>query len=113
MASGEWRMGELAGGHEGVRIDEASSFSIRYSLFAIRHSPFAREALMPFRPLVFLPDPQLRRVSEPVTAITDDIRALARDMLDTMYDAPGVGLAAIQIGVARRVVTIDVSKGEG
>jgi peptide deformylase len=67
---------------------------------------------MPIRPLVILPDPKLRLSSEPVDAITDEIRALAKDMLDTMYDAPGVGLAAIQIGVAKRVVTMDVSKSD-
>jgi peptide deformylase len=67
---------------------------------------------MAIRPLVILPDPRLRQTCEPVAAITDEIRDIARDMLDTMYDAPGVGLAAIQIGVAKRVITIDVSKGE-
>ena len=67
---------------------------------------------MTVRPLVILPDAQLRRISEPVSAITDEIRTLARDMIETMYDAPGVGLAAIQIGVAKRVVTIDASKDE-
>ena len=67
---------------------------------------------MAIRPLVILPDSRLRLVSEPVGAITDEIRSLARDMLDTMYDAPGVGLAAIQIGVPRRMVTMDVSKDE-
>jgi peptide deformylase len=67
---------------------------------------------MPIRPLVVLPDPRLRLKSEPVGAISDDIRALAQDMLDTMYDAPGVGLAAIQIGVPKRIVTMDVSKSE-
>ncbi|MCX7327945.1 MAG: peptide deformylase [Hyphomicrobiales bacterium] len=65
---------------------------------------------MAIKPLVILPDPQLKRVSEPVTTVTPDIRALAADMLDTMYDAPGIGLAAIQIGVAKRVVTIDLAK---
>jgi peptide deformylase len=68
---------------------------------------------MSIRPLVILPDSKLRLVSEPVSAISDEIRRLAEDMLDTMYDAPGVGLAAIQIGVPRRVVTMDVSKTEG
>jgi peptide deformylase len=67
---------------------------------------------MSIRPLVLLPDRRLRLVSEPVGAITPEIRALARDMLDTMYDAPGVGLAAIQIGVAKRMITMDVSKDE-
>ena len=67
---------------------------------------------MTVRPLVILPDAQLRLISEPVGAVTDEIRTLARDMIETMYDAPGVGLAAIQIGVAKRVVTIDTSKDE-
>ncbi|MET0367675.1 MAG: peptide deformylase [Methylobacterium sp.] len=68
---------------------------------------------MTIRPLVILPDPRLKLVSEPVGPITDEIRTLVADMLETMYDAPGVGLAAIQIGVAKRVVTIDTSKEEG
>ncbi|MCB8821690.1 peptide deformylase [Microvirga rosea] len=67
---------------------------------------------MTIRPLVILPDPKLRLVSEPVKEITDEIRTLAADMLETMYDAPGVGLAAIQIGVPLRMVTMDVSKSE-
>ena len=65
---------------------------------------------MAIKPLVILPDPRLKQVSEPVIAVTPEIRALAADMLDTMYDAPGIGLAAIQIGVAKRVVTIDLAK---
>src|SRR3954469_13664802 len=67
---------------------------------------------MSIRPLVIIPDPKLRLVSEPVKEITREIRQLADDMLETMYDAPGVGLAAIQIGVPLRVVTMDVSKSE-
>ncbi len=67
---------------------------------------------MTIRPLVILPDARLRAVSEPVAEITDEIRRLADDMLETMYDAPGVGLAAIQIGVPKRVITMDVSKSE-
>ena len=67
---------------------------------------------MTIRPLVILPDARLRVVSEPVPAVTDEIRRLAEDMLETMYDAPGVGLAAIQIGVPKRVITMDVSKSE-
>jgi len=65
---------------------------------------------MPARPLVILPDSQLRQVSEPIGDITDDIRVLARDMLETMYEAPGIGLAAIQIGVPKRLVVIDLAK---
>lgn len=65
---------------------------------------------MPIRPIVILPDPKLKLVSEAVAAVTPEIRLLAADMLDTMYDAPGIGIAAIQIGVAKRVVTIDLAK---
>ena len=67
---------------------------------------------MSIRPLVILPDSKLRLVSEPVKDITSEIRRLADDMLETMYDAPGVGLAAIQIGMPLRMVTMDVSKSE-
>ena len=67
---------------------------------------------MSIRPLVILPDSKLRQVSEPIKDITDEIRRLAEDMLDTMYDAPGVGLAAIQVGVPVRMVTMDVSKSD-
>jgi len=68
---------------------------------------------MTIRPLVILPDPQLKLVSEPVGPVTDEVRTLVADMFETMYDAPGVGLAAIQVGVAKRVITIDTSKEEG
>jgi peptide deformylase len=69
-------------------------------------------APMTIKPLVILPDSQLRLVSKPVEAVTDEIRRLADDMLETMYDAPGIGLAAIQVGVPLRMVTMDVSKTE-
>jgi peptide deformylase len=65
---------------------------------------------MAIRPLVILPDSQLRQASAPVETVTPEIRELAADMLETMYDAPGIGLAAVQIGVLKRVVTIDLSK---
>ena len=65
---------------------------------------------MALRPLVILPDAQLRRVSKPVETVTPAIRTLVDDMFETMYDAPGIGLAAIQIGEPVRVVTIDLSK---
>jgi peptide deformylase len=68
---------------------------------------------MAIRPLIILPDPRLRLKSERIEAITPEIKALADDMLETMYDAPGVGLAAIQIGVPRRLVTLDVAAKEG
>ncbi|SIR22447.1 MULTISPECIES: peptide deformylase [unclassified Bosea (in: a-proteobacteria)] len=65
---------------------------------------------MAIRPLVILPDAQLRLVSKPVETVTPAIRALVDDMFETMYDAPGIGLAAIQIGEPVRIVTIDLSK---
>ena len=67
---------------------------------------------MAIREIIVLPDKQLRLVSKPVTKITDEIRKLADDMFETMYDAPGIGLAAIQLGIAKRVVTMDLSKKE-
>ena len=65
---------------------------------------------MTLRNLVLLPDPRLREVCEPITEINDDIRTLADDMLETMYDAPGIGLAAPQIGVLKRIVVCDVAE---
>ncbi len=63
------------------------------------------------RPIVKFGDPVLSRKAEPVAEVTDDIRQLVDDMIDTMYAAPGVGLAAPQIGVALRVCVIDISGG--
>jgi len=60
--------------------------------------------------ILVLPDKRLRLKSEPVKAISKDIRALVDDMFETMYAAPGIGLAAIQIGVPARVVTMDLAK---
>lgn len=65
---------------------------------------------MPTLPLVILPDTMLRATSEPVTAITADVKRLAEDMLQTMYEAPGIGLAAIQVGRPVRMVTIDLAR---
>lgn len=63
-------------------------------------------------PIVTLPDPILRQASLPVERVDAELLALADDMLETMYDAPGVGLAAIQVGVPKRLVVIDVSDDE-
>jgi peptide deformylase len=64
---------------------------------------------MAIRPILIHPDPRLRKVAELVPAIDDAVRALAEDMLATMYDAPGIGLAAPQIGVLRRVFVMDTA----
>src|SRR3954451_7308978 len=61
------------------------------------------------RTILTYPNPELKKKSVPVTIITDAVRALARDMAETMYDAPGVGLAAPQIGVHQRLIVIDIS----
>ncbi len=65
---------------------------------------------MAVREILILPDKRLRLVSKPVAKIDAATRQLVEDMFETMYDAPGIGLAAIQIGEARRVVTMDLAK---
>ena len=65
---------------------------------------------MAIRPILTVPDPVLKQVSEPVDAVTDETRALMDDMLETMYAAPGIGLAAVQIGVPVRVIVMDLAK---
>jgi len=67
---------------------------------------------MSVRPILQLPDKRLRLVSEPVAAIDGEVKKLVADMFETMYEAPGVGLAAVQVGVPKRVVTIDATRGE-
>lgn len=65
---------------------------------------------MALRPILVIPDPRLRAVAEPVAAVTDEHRVLIKDMFETMYEAPGVGLAATQIGVMERVIVVDAAK---
>ncbi len=67
---------------------------------------------MTIRPLVILPDPLLRTVSDVVAHADGATKALIDDMFETMYDAPGVGLAAVQVGVTARIVTMDASRGD-
>ena len=62
--------------------------------------------------ILILPDPLLRKISEPISEVNSEIKKLMDDMLETMYEAPGIGLAAVQIGVLKRVIVIDLSKGE-
>jgi len=64
---------------------------------------------MAIRPILIAPDARLKEVSAPVEWVDDDVRALMDDMLETMYDANGVGLAAIQVGVAKRVIVMDLA----
>ena len=65
------------------------------------------------RPILIHPDPRLKKVADPVADISDELRALADDMLETMYDAPGIGLAAPQLGVLQRLIVLDCVKEEG
>jgi peptide deformylase len=67
---------------------------------------------MAIQEIIKIPDKRLRQVSEPVKKVDASIRKLVDDMFETMYKAPGIGLAAIQIGVPKRVVTMDLSKKE-
>ena len=67
---------------------------------------------MPILPIITLPDPLLRKKSAPVQTVDDELRSLANSMLETMYAAPGVGLAAVQVGVLRRLLVLDTAKGE-
>jgi peptide deformylase len=68
---------------------------------------------MAIRDILIVPDPRLKSVSKAVEQVDDELRALMDDMLETMYAAPGIGLAAIQIGVAKRVIVMDITRGEG
>ena len=67
-------------------------------------------AAMALRDILILPDKRLRLVSEPVGRINAEIGKLIEDMFETMYAAPGIGLAGIQVGVAKRVITLDLAK---
>ena len=67
---------------------------------------------MAILPIIEIPDPRLRAISAPVEAVDDEVRTLVADMFDTMYAAPGIGLAAIQVAVPRRVVVIDLQEPE-
>jgi len=58
------------------------------------------------------PDPVLRQISTPVETVDDELRALVKDMFETMYDAPGIGLAAVQVGVPKRLLVMDLQEPE-
>ncbi len=68
---------------------------------------------MTIRPIIEAPDPYLRTISTPVEAVDEAVRTLVADMFETMYDAPGIGLAAIQVGVPKRILVIDLQPDEG
>ena len=64
------------------------------------------------RKIIIEPDPVLRKKCDPLEKVDDQTRKLMKDMLETMYNAPGIGLAAIQIGILKRLVVIDISKDQ-
>ncbi|MEM8592775.1 MAG: peptide deformylase [Pseudomonadota bacterium] len=67
---------------------------------------------MALRPIIIHPDPRLKKPAAPVSEITDKLRVLADDMLATMYDAPGIGLAAPQVGVSAQLIVMDCANSE-
>ena len=68
---------------------------------------------MALLPIIVAPDPRLKKRCAPVEQVDDEIRRLMDDMLETMYDAPGIGLAAPQVGVLKRIIVVDVAAKEG
>lgn len=68
---------------------------------------------MTLRSILIHPDPRLKKTATPVGDVSDELRQLADDMLETMYDAPGIGLAAPQIGIGQRLLVMDCEKEEG
>ena len=82
----------------------------RSSAFLLHHRPLRRKSENMIRPILIHPDPRLKRLSDPVTDISAELGKLAEDMLSTMYDAPGVGLAAPQVGVNKRMFVMDCVK---
>jgi peptide deformylase len=75
---------------------------------AFSHAPYLTS--MAILPILEVPDPRLKTVSTPVTEFNVELKTLVEDMFETMYDAPGIGLAAIQVGVPKRVLVIDLQE---
>ena len=67
---------------------------------------------MTIREIITVPNPLLKTISEPVKVIDDDVLSLIDDMIETMYAAPGIGLAAIQVGVPKRILVIDIARDD-
>ncbi|MGR3572709.1 peptide deformylase [Brevirhabdus sp.] len=74
---------------------------------------FAYISVMTVHPILIHPDPRLKSLAKPIDDLSDELRVLADDMLQTMYHAPGIGLAAPQIGRLQRLIVLDCVKGEG
>ena len=78
-----------------------------------RQSPTYNTEIMPIRPIIRYPDPRLALPAQPVTVFDDALRELASDLLETMHAAPGIGITAPHIGVALRVVVLDLDPVDG
>lgn len=87
------------------------NFRMQGAIDRLTRTPYF-SAAMTIRPILMLPDPMLRLSAALVERVDDDLRRLADDMLTTMYDAPGIGLAATQVGVLRRMFVMDVARDD-
>jgi peptide deformylase len=87
------------------------SWPVEPAIDRLRRRPYI--AAMALREILVIPDDRLRLISKPVASVTPAVKALVADMFETMYEAPGIGLAAIQIGESWRIVTMDIAKREG
>ena len=109
--------GRVKCGHDGCYRESAGN-KLRTRLTALVQpiispplSP-AKKSPMPLKPIIILPDPKLRLVSLKIERVDDDLRRLIDDMIETMHDAPGVGLAAIQVAEPIRLLVVDTAKKE-
>jgi peptide deformylase len=99
-------------------VQESESNKTRTHLTAPVQATISRDAspakrpVMALRPIIILPDPKLRLVSKTIERVDDDLRRLIDDMIETMHEAPGVGLAAIQVAEPIRLLVVDVAKKE-
>src|SRR5690606_7494449 len=103
-AAGQAGGGRYAAGAAGLRR--------RRGLICDLDAPVRRSYVpaMAIREILVVPNPVLKQVSQPVEKVDDELRALMDDMLETMYAAPGIGLAAIQIGVPKQVIVMDLAR---
>jgi peptide deformylase len=91
----------------------ARAYLLNQTLMVAREAATtSKKTAMALLPIITLPDPRLRKVSQPVERVDAEILKLLDDMLETMYEAPGVGRAAIQVAVAKRIVVVDTGKTE-
>ncbi len=83
---------------------------VRTRLWILHVVTYSIKLFMSLLPILRFPDPRLKKIAAPVEVVDDSIRRLARDMAETMYEAPGIGLAATQVDVHKRVIVIDASE---